>query len=163
VVVERTTLDGSGRLVGTGSAEEIAAQAVFRAIGYAGRPLPGLPFDESTSTVPNTSGRVDGAAHPGTYVAGWIKRGPTGVIGTNKSDATETVRTLLADAARLPDPPEPDPGSVLATLDRAGVRYFVWDDWLVLDAHEVAEGERVGRPRLKVCPVDEMLRFASRR
>lgn len=163
VEVERTGLDDDGRLVGAGPIEKITAQAVFRAIGYAGRPLPGLPFDESTSTVPNTAGRVDGAVHPGTYVAGWIKRGPTGVIGTNRRDAAETVRTLLADAERLPDPPEPDPDSVLAMLDRAGIRYFLWDDWLALDTHEIAEGERVGRPRLKVCTVDGMLRIASGR
>jgi ferredoxin/flavodoxin---NADP+ reductase len=163
VAVERTRLAGNGRLVSAGPSDEVAAQAVFRAIGYAGRPLPGLPFDESTSTVPNTAGRVDGATHPGTYVAGWIKRGPTGVIGTNKSDAAETVRTVLADVPRLPDPAEPDPDAILATLDRAGVRYFNWDDWLALDAYEIASGERIGRPRLKVCTVDEMLRFASGR
>jgi ferredoxin--NADP+ reductase len=161
VEVERTRLDDSGRLVGADAGDEIAAQAVFRAIGYAGRPLPGVPFDEATSTVPNQAGRVEGADHPGTYVAGWIKRGPTGVIGTNKSDATETVRSLLADAARLPEPPDPDPGAVLATLERSGVRYFQWDSWLSLDAHEVAAGQQVGRPRLKVCTVEEMLRFIS--
>lgn len=157
VQVERTTLDQAGRLVGAGVVEDLAAQAVFRAIGYAGRPLPGLPFDEATSTVPHTAGRVTGPEHAGVYVAGWIKRGPTGVIGTNKSDAAETVRTLLADAPELPAPPEPDPAAVLATLDRAGVRYLRWDGWLRVDHHETTEGARRGRPRLKVCTVAEML------
>jgi ferredoxin--NADP+ reductase len=96
-------------------------------------------------------------------VAGWIKRGPVGVIGTNKSDAAETVRSLLADAPTLRAPPEPDPAAVLVTLDRAGVRYFGWDDWLRLDAYEVTEGERRGRPRVKVRTVDQMLDIGTRR
>lgn len=157
VRVERTTLNEDGRLVGTGTTEDLSAQAVFRAIGYAGRPLAGVPFDEDSYTVPNTAGRVDGADHPGVYVAGWIKRGPTGVIGTNKSDAAETVRTLLGDAAELPAPEQPGPDAVLATLDGKGVRYFRWDQWLKLDDYEISEGARLGRPRLKVCTVDEML------
>lgn len=155
--IEHTTLDGSGRLAGTGATEQLPAQAVFRAIGYAGRPLPGLPFDDATSVVPQKAGRVAGPDQTGVYVAGWIKRGPTGVIGTNKSDAAETVRTLLADAPALPDPPEPDPATVLATLDRAGVRYLRWDGWLRVDDYETSEGARRGRPRLKVCTVQEML------
>lgn len=157
VTVERTRLDDAGRLVPAGPVERLRAQAVFRAIGYVGTPVPGLPFDDATATVPNSAGRVSGAANTGQYVAGWIKRGPVGVIGTNKSDATETVRSLLEDAPSLPAPPEPDPAAVLATLDRAGVRYFGWDEWLRLDAHEVVEGERRGRPRLKVRTVEEML------
>lgn len=162
VVVERTALDGTGRLAGTGATDQLAVQAVFRAIGYAGRPLPGLPFDDAGSVVPNEAGRVSGPDQAGVYVAGWIKRGPTGVIGTNKSDAAETVRTLLADAPKLTTPPEPDPAAVLATLDAAGVRYLRWDEWLRVDDHETREGARSGRPRLKVCTVQEMLDIGGR-
>lgn len=163
VAVEQTALDDAGRLISAAGTAHIPAQAVFRTVGYAGRPIPGLPFDPATSTVPNVAGRVTGAGHPGTYVAGWIKRGPTGVIGTNKSDAAETVRTLLGDAATLPEPPEPSPEAVLATLNRAEVRYFAWTSWLRLDEYELAVGQRHGRPRLKVCTIDEMLDVGERR
>ena len=157
VATERTKLEG-GRLVGTGVVEQVPAQAVFRAIGYAGKPVPGIPFDEDSCTVPNTDGRVSGET--GLYVAGWIKRGPTGVIGTNKSDATKTVRTLLADAPHLPAPADPDPDAVTAGLEARGVRYIRWDHWLKLDEHELTEGARVGRPRLKVATAEDMLRIA---
>jgi ferredoxin--NADP+ reductase len=160
VAVERTAIDAGGQLVGHGRQERLAAQAVFRAVGYAGRSLQGLPFDDESAVVPNDEGRVTGADHVGTYVAGWIKRGPTGVIGTNKSDAAQTVRSLLADAAQLQPPPEPHPDAVTDLLGRRGVRYLRWDQWLLLDAHETAEGTRRGRPRLKVCSVDDMLAIA---
>jgi ferredoxin--NADP+ reductase len=159
VAVERTAIDADGALVGHGRQERLAAQAVFRAVGYAGQSLQGLPFDDESAVVPNDEGRVT-EADPGTYVAGWIKRGPTGVIGTNKSDAAQTVRSLLADATRLRPPPEPHPDAVTALLARRGVRYLRWDQWLLLDAHETAEGTRRGRPRLKVCSVDDMLAIA---
>lgn len=157
VAVERTAIDPEGALVGSGRGELLPAQAVFRAVGYAGRSLRGLPFDDVSATVPNAEGRVAGPDHSGVYVAGWIKRGPTGVIGTNKSDAAETVRSLLADAPQLRPPPEPDPDAVTTLLERRGVRYLRWDHWLLLDAHETAEGTKRGRPRLKVCSVDDML------
>jgi ferredoxin/flavodoxin---NADP+ reductase len=159
VVAERTALGPDGRLIAAGGSETISAQAVFRAIGYAGKELPGLPFDTATSTVPNEDGRVVGGGRAGVYVAGWIKRGPTGVIGTNKSDANETVRTLLGDASTLADPEEPDPDAVPALLASRGVRYLRWDQWLVLDKYELTEGGRLGRNRLKVCTVEEMLRI----
>jgi ferredoxin--NADP+ reductase len=162
VAVERTAIDAGGELVGHGRQERLAAQAVFRAVGYAGRSLQGLPFHDESAVVPNDEGRVTGADHVGTYVAGWIKRGPTGVIGTNKSDAAQTVRSLLADAAQLPPPPQPHPDAVTDLLGRRGVRYLRWDQWLLLDAYETAEGTRHGRPRLKVCSVDDMLAIAHR-
>jgi ferredoxin--NADP+ reductase len=155
VAVERTEFDTDGRLRATGESTVIRAAAVFRAIGYAGKELPGLPFDDDYKTVPNEAGRVPGPN--GIYVAGWIKRGPTGVIGTNKSDANETVRTLLADADGLTPPLVPRPDAVPAMLDQRGIRYVRWDQWLVLDKHEITEGARIGRPRLKVCTADEML------
>ena len=102
LIVERTRLDEQGRFTGTGEFETIPAQMVFRSVGYQSVPLAGVPFDENTATVPHAEGRVlgpDGAPLPGEYVAGWLKRGPTGVVGTNKSDAAGTVRSLLADLA----------------------------------------------------------------
>jgi ferredoxin--NADP+ reductase len=100
LTVERTRIDENGALTGTGELETISAQMVLRSVGYQSVPLPGIPFDERTHTVPNAEGRVlgpDGAPLPKEYVSGWLKRGPTGVIGTNKSDAAQTVRSLLAD------------------------------------------------------------------
>jgi len=161
VVVERTTIDAEGRLVGAGPTEKLPAQAVFRAIGYAGRALPGLPFDDASGTVPNVEGRVVGSDGYGTYVAGWIKRGPTGVIGTNKSDAAETVRTLLVDAPMFEPPAEPEPEAVTDLLERRGVRYVGWGQWLLVDEYEVASGTRTGRPRLKVCSIEEMLDISA--
>ena len=116
LVLERTRLDENGAFQGTGELETLEAQMVLRSVGYQSVPLDGVPFDERAAVVPNTAGRVlgpDGTPLPGEYVAGWLKRGPTGVIGTNKSDAAETVRSLLADLAggsALDDAPLPRPG-----------------------------------------------------
>src|SRR5580693_8266744 len=114
--LERTRLSESGAFEGTGEFETLAAQMVLRSVGYQSVPLAGVPFDGRTHTVPNASGRVlsqTGEPLPGEYVAGWLKRGPTGVIGTNKADAAETVQSLLADLAGGPAPGEtalPRPG-----------------------------------------------------
>ncbi|HEV8220214.1 MAG TPA: FAD-dependent oxidoreductase [Streptosporangiaceae bacterium] len=115
--VERTRLDADGRFTGTGETQDIPVQMVLRSVGYQSVPLPGVPFDERSAVVPNEEGRVtgpDGKPLPGEYVAGWLKRGPTGVIGTNKSDAAQTVRALLADLAGGPGPGD-------APLPRAGL------------------------------------------
>src|SRR5580693_8177914 len=120
ITLERTVIDASGALVGTGQYETLDAQMVLRSVGYQSVPLPGVPFDERASVVPNALGRVlgaDGAPLPGEYVAGWLKRGPTGVIGTNKSDAAETVRCLLEDLAS-------GPGEGDVPLRRAGLRRY---------------------------------------
>ena len=117
LTVERTRLDESGKLTGTGELETLPVQMVLRSVGYQSVPLAGVPFDERSSTVPNEAGRVigpDGEPLSGEYVAGWLKRGPTGVIGTNKSDAAETVRSLLADLAGGPGPQD-------VQLPRAGL------------------------------------------
>jgi len=116
VTLERTAIDASGTFGGTGQFETLNAQMVLRSVGYQSVPLPGVPFDSRSWVVPNAAGRVlgpDGSPLPGEYVAGWLKRGPTGVIGTNKSDAAETVRSLLEDLAGGPgagDTPLPRPG-----------------------------------------------------
>lgn len=149
VVIERTDLDDAGRVVGTGKRDVVHAQLVLRAIGYRGKPLPGVPFDPETGVVPNEDGRVVDAAGPrkGEYVVGWIKRGPLGVIGTNKSDAGATVRNLLADLPELPAPTGPDAGTL---LQQRGRSVSTFADWERIDAEEQAAGQRFGRPRIKV-------------
>jgi ferredoxin/flavodoxin---NADP+ reductase len=130
ITLERTAIDASGAFGGTGQYETLDAQMVLRSVGYQSVPLPGVPFDERASVVPNALGRVlgaDGSPLPGEYVAGWLKRGPTGVIGTNKSDAAETVRCLLADLAGGPgegDVPLPRAGLLRYPegLDQPGTR-----------------------------------------
>ncbi|WP_406404140.1 FAD-dependent oxidoreductase [Streptomyces sp. NBC_00879] len=147
---ERTVPDGDGGVRGTGAYEEIEAQLVLRAVGYRGVPLPGLPFDERHGTVPHAAGRVlrDGVASPGEYVAGWIKRGPTGVIGTNRPCAKETVNSLLDDAAALAlRPVAADP---LAVLRESGHRPVQWPGWLAIEVAEAALGRTLGRRSVKI-------------
>ena len=114
-------LDGTGNVKGTGDLETIPAQMVLRSVGYRGQGLDGLPFDERSGTIPNEAGRVlhEGGPVPGEYVAGWIKRGPTGVIGTNKSDASETITSLIADAPNLTPAPDPRPAGAAEAAGRA--------------------------------------------
>lgn len=162
VRLERSELDGTGRAAGTGEIETLPAQMVIRSIGYRGSPLPGLPFDDDSATVPNDGGRVldaDGAPVPGLYVAGWIKRGPTGVIGTNRSDATETVRALLDDAAagKVPTAREAAPEAVIAKLRDRGSRLVTWEGWQGIDAYEQRLGATRGRDRAKTPDLAAML------
>jgi ferredoxin/flavodoxin---NADP+ reductase len=159
VVVERTRIDDAGRVVGTGEEETLDVGLVVPAIGYDAEPIPGLPFDARTGTVPNDGGRVvrDGVPVPGAYVTGWIKRGPTGVIGTNKSDAAETVAALLADLPGLPAPSSPEPAAFRAALASYGMRPVDWTGWLRVDAEEIRRGGRRGAERVKVADLAEML------
>lgn len=163
VVVERNAVV-DGRVVGTGEQETLDVGLVVRAIGYRGEPIPGLPFDEAGGVVPNEGGRVlrDGVPVPGAYVTGWIKRGPSGVIGTNKGDAGETVAALLADLPTLPAPAHPEPEALRAALDAHGVRPVDWTGWLRLDAEEVRRGGERGAARVKVAHLGEMLDAAHR-
>jgi ferredoxin--NADP+ reductase len=140
-------------------ARPLPVQAVVRAIGYRGRPIPGLPFDEVAGILPNRMGSVvdhTGVAVPAVYVAGWLKRGPTGVIGSNKSDAAETVRQLLADGPAL-TATEPEPDAVTDLLDARGVQYVTWADWQRLDAYEVGLGRARGRSRVQTDGLATML------
>lgn len=147
---ERTAPDGRGGVTGTGEYEEIEGQLVLRSVGYRGTPQPGLPFDEVTGTVPHQAGRVlrDGVPLPGVYVAGWIKRGPTGVIGTNRPCAKETARSLLADAAGLAG--RGAAGDPVAALTRAGQRPVAWPGWLAIEAAEAEWGRGLGRGTVKL-------------
>ncbi|MEU8567225.1 FAD-dependent oxidoreductase [Streptomyces pathocidini] len=159
---ERTAPDGQGAVVGTGRFEEIGAQLVLRSVGYRGTPLPGLPFDEERGTVPNAAGRVlrDGSPAPGEYVAGWIKRGPTGVIGTNRPCAKETATALLADAPsllerRIPDDP-------LEALRRLGQEPVAWHGWRSIEAAEAELGRSLGRTTVKISDWAGLLEAARR-
>jgi ferredoxin--NADP+ reductase len=162
VVVERNRIDADGRVVGTGEEETLDAGLLVRAIGYDGEPISGLPFDARTGTVPNEGGRVmrDGLFVPGAYVTGWIKRGPTGVIGTNKSDAAETVAALLADLPELPAPRAPEPEALRAALASYGMRPVDWTGWMRLDAEEVRRGGLRGAERVKVADLADMIEAA---
>lgn len=161
LVLERTAPVADGRLTGTGEYRSLDVDMVLRAIGYRGTALPGLPFDERLGVVPNEAGRVLGAGGrpaPGEYVTGWIKRGPVGVIGTNKSDAAETVASLLEDLDDLPR----RPGDPLERLRLEGLQPTTFDDWLAIDAAEVDLGGRLGRPRVKLDTWEELMQFTAR-
>jgi ferredoxin/flavodoxin---NADP+ reductase len=174
----------------TDERETIPASLAFRAIGYRGLALPGVPFDERSATIPNHAGRVldpaSGAPLPGEYVVGWIKRGPSGVIGTNKKDAQETVDALLADlapshngdrpgpapstsgpepaapAVDLPHVPgTPDAAAVEALLRARQPELVTYAGWEAIDHHERALGEPAGRPRVKLTRIEELLRVAA--
>lgn len=165
VIVERNELiaggDGALRARPTGERETIEAGLVFRSIGYVGSPLPGVPFDERRSTIHNDGGRVTdpatGRPLPGVYAAGWIKRGPSGVIGTNKKCAQESTSALLADleAARLPEPTA-DAEELPGELRSRGVRVVEYDGWQAIDTHERSLGEPHGRPRVKLVRREEL-------
>jgi ferredoxin--NADP+ reductase len=160
--LERTRLDASGSLHGTGDITELAVQMVVRAIGYRSLPLPGLPFDHEEGVVPHHEGRVhrDGVVLPGLYVAGWAKRGPTGVIGTNKHDARESVRSLLADLPTLRRASVLDDDAVPQLLATRAVEVVSWAGWKAIDSAEVEAGRLQGRPRAKISDRETLLRIA---
>ena len=149
---------GAIRARTTDDTETIECGLVLRSVGYRAVPLPDVPFDERNFILPNDRGRVldpgTGKALPGVYATGWIKRGPTGILGTNKRDAQETVERLLEDIDALPDPPEPDP---LTPADAV-----TFDGWRAIDDTETTAGEPQGRPRVKLTTVDELRAAASR-
>ena len=156
---ERTAPDGHGGVTGTGRHEVIGGQLVLRSVGYRGVPLEGLPFDPATGTVPNLSGRVlrEGAVAPGEYVAGWIKRGPTGVIGTNRPCAKETATSLLEDAPALARRAAPDP---LPALRAAGTDPVEWPGWQSIERAEADLGTSLGRGVVKLPDWPSLLKAA---
>jgi ferredoxin--NADP+ reductase len=170
LVVERNELiagdDGSLKARPTGVTERIETGLVLRAVGYVGKPLPGVPFDDRRATVLNEGGRVlDPESRkpiPGLYAAGWIKRGPSGVIGTNKKCAQETTVCLLEDfnAGLLPEPTD-TPQALLQRLHDGGLNVIDYSGWEAIDAHERALGEPSGRPRVKLVSRDEQLKRAA--
>jgi ferredoxin/flavodoxin---NADP+ reductase len=172
-LVRNELVDAGGRLraQATGERETIHAGLAFRAIGYRGIPLPGVPYDERSGTIPNDGGRIldpaSGSPQSGEYVVGWIKRGPSGVIGTNKKDAQETVDAILADLAGNGDggahhePTEPDAAAVEELLRERQPQIVTYEGWEAIDRHEKALGEAARRPRVKLTTIEDMLRVAA--
>ena len=149
--------DGVARAVPTGETEVLETGLVLRAVGYHGLPVDDLPYDERTGTVPHDRGRV----RPGVYVAGWVKRGPNGFIGTNKTDAQETVDQLLDDLDRAVTPvPQGDAASVAALVRARAPRYVDLAGWQAIDREERRRGDDQGRARVKIVDVDEAARVA---
>ncbi|HVW90134.1 MAG TPA: NADP oxidoreductase, partial [Gaiellaceae bacterium] len=156
-VVRNELVEEGGRLVArpTGEIEVIPCGLVLRSVGYKGVALPGVPFDERAGTIPNDRGRVAGVER--TYAAGWIKRGPSGVIGTNKKDAAETVELLLEDARAGRLACVDSTQSLEALLDAKGVHYVEYAGWQAIDAAERAAGEPLARPRVKLASWEKLL------
>ena len=167
VRVERTALNGDGTVHGTGEYIDYPVQAVYRAVGYWGTEIEGVPFNDGKGVISNDEGRVvdaSGERVPGFYATGWIKRGPVGLIGHTKSDASETIAHLVEDAEELyagtqAGPEQLSPDNFLRLLKDRGVQVVQWNDWELLDAHERGLGEPHGRERIKVVPRDEMTRI----
>ena len=160
---ERTEPDGAGGVRPTGEIREIPVQAVYRAVGYFGSPLQGIPFDDKRGVIPNHEGQVvddNNQRVPGVYATGWIKRGPVGLIGHTKSDAMETIQHLVKDQASWWNPELPDEASVVSLLKERGVSFTNLEGWHRLDHAELERGQERGRERLKVVPRDEMLRIS---
>ncbi len=163
---ERTELDGTGNVRGTGVFHDWPVQAVYRCVGYRSSELAALPWDPRNHVVPHQAGRVvgaDGAPLPGIYVNGWVKRGPVGLIGHTKGDAIETVGSLLADLTSLPRAADPSPEGIPSLLESRGITFTTWSGWERLDEHERSLGAAFGpvddkpRERVKLVERADML------
>ena len=171
VRIERNRLvaqeDGYMRAEGTGETEVVPCGLLIRSVGYRGVPIPGVPYCERRGIFPNAGGRLtagaaDDATVPGEYVVGWAKRGPSGVIGTNKADAAATVKLLLEDLAAGVHCRRGDAeGDLADLLASRGVRWVDKDGWGRIDAHETGRGKAEGRPRVKQCTTGEMMAIAE--
>jgi ferredoxin--NADP+ reductase len=163
--VVRNRIEG-GRAVPTGEEEVIGCGLVFRSIGYTGRPVDDVPFDAARGLIRNAGGRVcdeDGVPHRGEYAVGWIKRGPSGVIGTNKKDAADTVAKVIEDAeAGVLDGDRPGADEVAAWLAACAPDAVTWDGWQAIDEHERAAGEPHGRPRIKLVRLADLVAAGRR-
>jgi len=162
VILEKNELTGEvgkQKAKGTGVKTELKCDVLFRSVGYRGVPIEGVPFHEAWGIFPNQEGRmVEGdKVVPGLYTSGWIKRGPSGVIGTNKPDSEETVARLLEDVDHLTPCAQPNTEGLIDLLKQKGVRPVTFDDWIRIDAAEVERGQKVGKPREKYVSVEEMI------
>ncbi|NYE01406.1 ferredoxin--NADP+ reductase [Kineosphaera limosa] len=162
--LERTRLDADGRVVGTGETAMVAVQLVLRAIGYRATPLPDVPFDTTAAVVPNVEGRVvdeQGVVQPREYCTGWVKRGPLGVIGSNKADAAQTVAHVLADLEAAPMATAatgaPVRLDVVQLLRERGRAPSTYEDWQAIDSAEIERGQDLGRVRTKLGSWQELL------
>lgn len=159
----RLVADATGYLnsEGIGEFQTIPAGLVLRSVGYKGIPLEDVPYDKRRGTIPNDQGRVknpeSGERVQGEYVVGWAKRGPSGVIGTNKPDAVETVRLMLTDLNDITPAPQPDPAAIDALLEERRLNFVTIEGWHILDQLEVDKGAEQGRPRVKFTRIQEML------
>jgi ferredoxin--NADP+ reductase len=162
VVLERNHLVGdaySQQAAGTGETDELGCGLVFRSIGYGGMPIAGIEFDAKRGVFANTAGRLirDGSAAPGLYATGWIKRGPSGIIGTNRADSLETVAAIQADAPELERHERPGAPALNAVLRERGVAVVDYEGWLAIDSLEIARGTVCGKPREKFTTREDML------
>jgi ferredoxin--NADP+ reductase len=151
--------------VATERVEDLPCGLVFRSIGYKGVAIPGLPFDPIRGVVPNKAGRIhaNGAVLPRLFVTGWLKRGPSGIIGTNRADSLETVQALLEDLSTFSPTRAPGLDGILPILERRSARVVSLLDWLAIDGAEVERGTKVGKPREKFTRIDEMMSVLSHR
>ena len=160
--------DGTVRPRATDRVETLPIDLIFRSVGYRGIPIPAIPFNESWGTIENEQGRIVDAdtrqPQKGLYTAGWIKRGPTGVIGTNKTDAQETVKCMVEDlhAESILHPGQPQMKAARGLIRERQPQFVSYDDWLVIDREEIARGQTDGRPRVKFTSVEEMLAVLGR-
>lgn len=159
VLLERNELLADGRVRGTGALEKLKVGMIFRSVGYQALPLPDVPFDQARAIIPHCRGHVldeNGQLTDREYVTGWAKRGPSGTIGTNRSDSAETVCSLLEDLAGRGAYNGSDPEEISALLDARGIDYTNWANWLRLDDHEIQLGRRQSRPRVKIIDLRAM-------
>ena len=167
LVLERNELSGepfSQRASGTGETEVMECGLLFRSIGYRGVPIEGVPFHDYWGVFPNQDGRItdgpDGTVVPGVYTAGWIKRGPSGIIGTNRACAVQTVGSLMDDLPNLPAE-RAGTDALVKVLQGRGVRSIDFAEWQQIDAEEISRGEPKGKPREKFTRREEMLEVLS--
>ena len=167
MVLEKNKLEGeagSQKAIGTGEKETVPCGIVLRSVGYRGIPMPGVPFDDRKGVFPNQGGRItqDGQPVAGLYCSGWIKRGPSGVLGSNKPDSLATVEALLADMPTLSPCTKPDTQAVTDLLKGRGVQMVTFEDWKKVDAEELRRGTELGKPREKMTSVQEILTFLGK-
>lgn len=163
VILQKNQLAGdafSQSSQGTGERVELNCGILFRSIGYRGLPINALPFDDHKGVIPNQAGRIlddRDTVIPGLYTAGWIKRGPTGIIGTNRACSVETVQSILEDIPNLNATPKPGANGLFGILQKRNARVVNYSDWRRIDAEEIRYGEAKGKPREKFTRLDEML------
>jgi len=162
--IEKTKLDGTGSVVGTGETTDFPIQAIYRAVGYFGSAVDKIPFDAKYGVIANQEGRVtgeNGEVLPGVYCTGWIKRGPVGLIGHTKADAIETIGHVIEDRANWWQPERSGEDQILETLQSRNVEYVDWAKWLKIDSQEKAMGEAAGRERIKLFDREEILKITK--
>jgi ferredoxin--NADP+ reductase len=158
LTLQRNTLRGGAfaqEAFGTDRCDKLQCGLVFRSVGYQGVPMTSVPFDSKKCVFPNEAGRISAA--PGLYATGWIKRGPSGIIGTNRACAVDTVGTLLSDLRHLDQGRRSGIKGLRSLLCERGVRTVSYENWLRIDAEEIARGTPKGKPREKLTRVADML------